>query len=317
MTSAFLEMDLKMLGQVATSIGSAHIFHLEDEFVYIDGTNGINSNSTAFENDSNIAHIFGHHPVKTLCSYVIFCMSGEIGLKVNLRDYTLRDNDALIIQKGMIGEVSGELGFPCDVIVLAFNDSFFQWGSTVSAVMSIQQALYQSPWLHIPDEYLDEIHTLLRLVRAKLQDSSNPFRRESIQGLMSVFLFTSWNLLLKNKEKLSESVIQSKRGQILYEQFMDLLQHSYSKERNISYYADKLCVTPKYLSQAVKKASGRFAGEWISDYVVLEAKALLKSRRYTIQQISDILNFSQQSFFGRYFKQKVGLSPKEYRDSEA
>lgn len=74
-----------------------------------------------------------------------------------------------------------------------------------------------------------------------------------------------------------------------------------------------LCVTPKYLSQVVYKVSGRFAGDWISDYVILEAKAMLKSRKYTIQQIADMLNFANQSFFGKYFKDKVGCSPSEYQ----
>ena len=78
------------------------------------------------------------------------------------------------------------------------------------------------------------------------------------------------------------------------------------------YYADVMCVTPKYLSQIVHKASGRFAGDWIADFVILEAKALLKSHKYTIQQVADMLNFANQSFFGRYFKKKVGCSPSVY-----
>ena len=76
----------------------------------------------------------------------------------------------------------------------------------------------------------------------------------------------------------------------------------------------KLCVTSKYLSQVVHKVSGRFAGDWITDFVILEAKALLKSRKYTVQQIADKLNFANQSFFGKYFKEKVGCSPTEYQN---
>ena len=78
-------------------------------------------------------------------------------------------------------------------------------------------------------------------------------------------------------------------------------------------YAGKLCVTPKYLSLLVKNVSNRTAGEWIDNYVVLEAKALLSSSTLSIQEISDRLNFTNQSFFGKYFKQHVGISPTEYR----
>ena len=80
-----------------------------------------------------------------------------------------------------------------------------------------------------------------------------------------------------------------------------------------SFYAGKLCVTPKYLSLLVKNVSNRTAGEWIDNYVVLEAKALLSSSTLSIQEISDRLNFANQSFFGKYFKQHAGISPTEYR----
>jgi AraC-like DNA-binding protein len=93
------------------------------------------------------------------------------------------------------------------------------------------------------------------------------------------------------------------------------VQENYVRERAISFYADRLCVTPKYLSQVVKQISGRLAGEWISDYVILEAKALINSHKYTMQQISDMLNFANQSFFAKYFKEKAGCTPSSYLNS--
>ena len=83
--------------------------------------------------------------------------------------------------------------------------------------------------------------------------------------------------------------------------------------RRLNFYADKLCLTPKYMSTIIRQTSGKTAGNWIDDYVLLEAKALLKSTNMTIQQISDELNFPSQSFFGKYFKRLTGVSPKEYK----
>lgn len=80
--------------------------------------------------------------------------------------------------------------------------------------------------------------------------------------------------------------------------------------------ADLLCVTPKYLSQVIRNVSGKLAGKWITDFVILEAKALLKGGKLTIQQIADNLNFANQSFFGRWFKDNVGMSPSEYRNQK-
>jgi AraC-like DNA-binding protein len=114
---------------------------------------------------------------------------------------------------------------------------------------------------------------------------------------------------------LSGEVQQSKQS-ILLERFMKLVQENFREQRDIGFYADKLCLTPKYLSKILKDNSGSSASEWIDNHVVLEAKALLKSTNMTIQQISEELNFPSQSFFGKYFKRVVGVSPKEYRESK-
>ena len=103
------------------------------------------------------------------------------------------------------------------------------------------------------------------------------------------------------------------KQEVLLEDFLDFVQKHYKEERSVEFYADKLCLTPKYLSTVIRQTSGKTAGEWIDEYVVLEAKALLKSTKMTIQQISEELNFPSQSFFGKYFKRLSGVSPKEYK----
>ncbi|WP_288736647.1 helix-turn-helix domain-containing protein, partial [uncultured Parabacteroides sp.] len=95
--------------------------------------------------------------------------------------------------------------------------------------------------------------------------------------------------------------------------FMQTVLENYKQERSVAFYADKLCVTAKYLSLISKEVSGQPAGNWIDEYVILEAKTLLKSSQMSIQEIADSLNFANQSFFGKYFKHHTGISPKEYR----
>ena len=82
----------------------------------------------------------------------------------------------------------------------------------------------------------------------------------------------------------------------------------------MNFYAEKLFVTPKHLSAVLKEISGKTAGEWIDHRVILEAKLLLRTTGMNIQEISVALNFSNQSFFGKYFKHLTGLSPREYRN---
>ena len=81
----------------------------------------------------------------------------------------------------------------------------------------------------------------------------------------------------------------------------------------MGFYARQLCITPKYLTTLIKRISGLSVSEWIDNYVILEAKTLLKYSTMSIQEISYSLNFPNQSFFGCYFKRHAGLSPSQYK----
>ena len=105
------------------------------------------------------------------------------------------------------------------------------------------------------------------------------------------------------------------RKEELFEKFMREVSACYKMERSVIFYANKLCLTPKHLSGVVKEVSGKTAGEWIDNFVILEARALLKSSEMSVQEIAEYLHFANQSFFGKYFKHYVGMSPKEYRRS--
>ena len=117
------------------------------------------------------------------------------------------------------------------------------------------------------------------------------------------------------KEEESRSKYSHTRQEEIFQRFIGEVEKHYRKERSVKFYADLLCISPKYLSTVIYKISQQLAGEWIDAYVILEAKTLLKSGRLTIQQISEQLNFSNQSFFGKFFKRCAGMSPKEYINS--
>lgn len=99
----------------------------------------------------------------------------------------------------------------------------------------------------------------------------------------------------------------------LFAKFRHLLSNNYKHERKLEFYADHLHLTPKSLSAAIKKQSGRSAGKWIDDTIILEAKVLLQNKTLTVSQISGMLNFSDQSVFGKFFRAGTGISPVEYR----
>jgi len=91
------------------------------------------------------------------------------------------------------------------------------------------------------------------------------------------------------------------------------LSHNYTREHKLDFYANHLHVTPKSLSAAIKKKTGRPAGKWINDIIMLEVKVLLQNKMLNVSQISEMLNFSDQSVFGKFFRAGAGMSPVEYR----
>jgi YesN/AraC family two-component response regulator len=117
---------------------------------------------------------------------------------------------------------------------------------------------------------------------------------------------------MKMYQTLNNQNVTSNNAQRIFQKYISEVRQNYIKERTIEFYASKLCVSPKYLGQMVMKASGRSALSWINDYIILEAKALLKSKRYNVQEVSFMLNFANPSFFGKFFKSKTGVTPREY-----
>ena len=97
--------------------------------------------------------------------------------------------------------------------------------------------------------------------------------------------------------------------------FIELVARHYRSERSVKFYAGKLFVTPKYLSVLIREATGQSAVTWIDNYVIREAKNMLRYSGKNIQQIAYELNFSNQSSFGKYFKNITGVSPSEFRHS--
>lgn len=96
--------------------------------------------------------------------------------------------------------------------------------------------------------------------------------------------------------------------------FLRLVRNHHRRERAIGFYADKMFISPKYLSLIIKDATGRSAAEWIDQYVIQEAKNLLRYSGKNVQQVAYELNFTNQSSFGKYFKHLTGLSPTQFQN---
>ena len=135
------------------------------------------------------------------------------------------------------------------------------------------------------------------------------------QAIIIRFILSAFTLELNRiftaREKSDRSKI-SRQEDILWK-FLTLLKQYHKEERTVNFYADKMCISPKHLSSVIKQMSHKTAHEIIADFVTMTAKRLLKTTTMSIQEISDELNFANQSFFGKFFKQNTGQSPSAYR----
>ena len=155
-----------------------------------------------------------------------------------------------------------------------------------------------------------EYHSFL-WKKVKMRD--NAFRKEIAKGIIAAMFYDIYNFCRKHMP--ANEIRPKSRKEELFEKFMREVSANYKIDRSVTFYANKLCLTPKHLSGVVKEVSGKTAGEWIDNFVILEARALLKSSEMSVQEIAEYLHFANQSFFGKYFKHYVGMSPKEYRRS--
>jgi len=150
----------------------------------------------------------------------------------------------------------------------------------------------------------------MRKVTNNINHRSNDYKRDAIKHLLSSLLISIHWFANKGLEKPA----QASRKQELVHEFFTLIFEHYKEAKDVTFYANKLCVSPKYLSTLVRKETDRTAKDCIDHYLILESKVLLNSS-FTIQEISQQLNFPNQSFFGKYFKKHTGMSPLNYRKS--
>ena len=249
-----------------------------------------------------------HEPYKLQHAAICICTAGSCSIKVNLQHYDVESPMLVTLMPGQIVEgIDYSPNFDGITIVLSkrFIDMLNLPGWQQQYMM-----LFNNPVNAISQETLRNLQIFYTILHKAASDEENPFRLQVIENLIRVFFYGG----VSKFRKLEGSAASSKNN--IVERFMELVQEHYREERLIGFYADKLCITPKYLSKLIKEHTGRSAGEWIDNHVILEARAMLQSSDMTIQQIAASLNFPNQSFFGKYFKRATGLSPKQYRNSK-
>lgn len=278
--------------------------HIGNEFIMIDN---LDDNPIPEDIDS----VFVKYPIRVTCNTVFFCVQGTLTVKINLHEYKISVNETLTILPGSIMEFV-DSSVDIHIALISFSNDYFSPIEQIEESMNISQIVSMNPKISLTEPLMRECINIYLKMKEKLKQEDNPFRKFSLKAYSYVLCAISFELLVT---KPLEKISNTDRPMSLYDRFIELVQRDFRRHRTIQYYAGVLNISPKYFSALIKKVSGKSAGKWIDEYVLLEAKALLKSRRYTVQQVSDMLSFPNQSFFAKYFKAHTGYTPTKYQIS--
>lgn len=240
------------------------------------------------------------------------CVAGKATLKANLETYTVEKNCIVSMSPPVIKQWMNMSADYKTLAVFFTRDFFLKQNSNRNYPESF--AFFEPNAQHVSTFNLDQtviIKTLLNNIRRKLTEQ-HPYKNEILRNLVEILLFEI--AAVYNKENFSSSYKKTRSEQLTFE-FKESVCLHFARERSVQFYADKLFVTPKHLTEVVKEQTGKSAKEWIDELVILEAKVLLQNPALTIANIADSLTFTDQAVFGKFFKNLTGLSPLAYRQS--
>ncbi len=266
---------------------------LGDEFIMIDN----------FKDGSQNLGII-NCPIKMVGMTITLCKTGQLYYNVDCEKITVNPNEIIILLPGKIVEIVGGTaeGVWASISIIG---NYLEPVASYPDFQKFMHHIYVDPLISLNQDTFDEILRLYANLKAFLKHQPQSHLKMGLCGYLQVF----FSFLLDVNHSKFENIGRSKE---LYYKFIDLVRKNYHIERSVAFFADKLCITPKYLSEVIKKASGYLPSQIISHMVILEAKAMIKTNRYTIAQISDILGFANPSFFAKYFKAHTGFSPIQY-----
>ena len=254
-----------------------------------------------------------HFRSEFMSIFIVTKGTGKINL--NMEDIDVKKNSLIhLAHNTLIG--APPINQSCTVSGVRFSTDFIAeigMPDRISDIFSYFSSRFSPVWDLEPEDTELVKHQIHLLVECCQKYATHPFGKEILIHGFWIFLFEIGAL----GQKYSQITrMNFSRQESLVIKFSNLAQQQFRQERTVKKYADQLNVSAKYLTEVVKEYSGKNASEIINDLVILEAKFLLSRSQLSIGQIAENLNFSDQSFFGKYFKRQTGVSPKVYRESE-
>lgn len=258
--------------------------------------------------NKDLLALYTHYPVRLKCEMFVLCLSGEVKALVNLNEIQVHPNDVITLMPGsifQINEIQGDL----KIYFLGFSSEFIERSRHSHSLLDAIFLTLGRPAIPLKPQGAIIMEKYLQMLIAMYEGFNEKIRHEIAPNLYAD-IHTGISILYQTRQY--DKITLSKSEQ-LCRSFMQLVTQHYNQTRNVNWYAQQLNITHAHLCSVVKQITGKTCADVIASMVIMDAKSQLKSTKLTIQAIADSLNFANISFFGKYFKRHVGISPMEYR----
>ena len=252
---------------------------------------------------------------------IFYCQRGSVEVSLEGCHYHIKPGDVYIYMASTLVHL---LHKSEDAEGIMVEVDFYYILPIVNKVINVESQLFmrKNPCVSLSGEQCAHFEYLLNNLwdRINAEDCQKEnvqyqhLKLELIKSMGQTICYEILNMYFTNQPL---QPLQQGKKDVVFQNFMLSLFRFYRKERDVSFYARMQHIPPRYFSAIIKEKTGDSALQWIVRMVITEAKQLLEESDLSIKEIADQLNFPTQSFFGKYFKQYVGVSPKEYRNNAA
>lgn len=239
------------------------------------------------------------------------CTRGRIIYRLDTQEKVIQPGDILIVSERHIVDryqPSPDMEGLCMIMSVNFFHEIIQSVRDVSSLFLFARS---HPVMKLEPKEIETFKEYFQTIKQKIGDEENHFRKDLIRTLLLAMFYDLSNVIYR----VQHYDKPRSRAEAIFTDFLRMVESHCRQERRVGWYAQQLCITPKYLSETVKAISQRTPNEWIDNYVTMEMRVMLKNSTKSIKEIASELKFPNQSFLGKYFKDNVGMSPSEYRKS--
>lgn len=243
----------------------------------------------------------------------LLCLGGKATCRVGDHEFEVRENDVFLTHpRQFVENAMASIDFKCCGLLMSpeyFEGIFMLDGNLLDTKM----AIYRHPVIHLEAEEAEGMCRELEFLAFKLQSPPQAHRREVLQLLMQTMVFEFYDCVAP---KIPFDTYTYTSAEMLFRRFMSMAVAETPREREVKHYADQLCVTPKYLSAVCKQQSGNTASAILNRLTTDHIKRELRTSTKTVKEIAAETGFDNLSFFGKYVRRELGVSPREYRTQE-